>query len=88
MTAARLALLANAADLALAWLIVSTYGLGAEANPLMAGSLSLGLLGGLAWKAALLAVVFAAAALGHRPWLLWLVAAVGAIGAASALAAL
>ena len=82
------ALLANAADLALAWLVVGTYGLRAEANPLLAGSLSLGLLGGIAYKAALLAVVMAAAELGHRRWLLWAVTAAGAIGAVSAVAVL
>ena len=83
-----LALLANAADLALAWLVVGTYGLGAEANPAMSGALSLGLLGGIAYKAALLAVVMAAAELGHRRWLLWAVTAAGAIGAASAVVVL
>jgi Domain of unknown function (DUF5658) len=87
MTAPLLALAANAADLGLAWLVLSTHP-AAEANPAMAGALSLGLLGGVAWKAALLAVVMAAAELGHRRWLLWAVTAAGAIGAASALVAL
>jgi hypothetical protein len=50
-------------DLAAALLVTAVYGLAAEANPAMRAALGLGPLGGLATKAALLAVIFAAAAL-------------------------
>ncbi len=77
---------ANAADLWLSWGIVTEYGLGAEANPLMRGALGLGLLGGIALKAGLLAVVLAAAALNPRRSRLLVGAGivVGLVGAASA----
>ncbi len=80
------AIAANAADLALSWLVLQQYGLGAEANPFMAGALSFGLLGGVAWKAACLSVITAAAALNPKRarLLLGLAVIVGVIGAASA----
>lgn len=83
------AIAANAADLALSWLVLQRLGIGAEANPLMAGALGLGLLGGVAMKAALLSVILAAAALNPRlaRVLLSLAVAVGTVGAVSALVA-
>jgi hypothetical protein len=82
------AIAVNAADLWLSWTYILAHGAG-EANPLMAGALSLGLLGGLALKASLLAVVLAAAALKPRRARL-LIAAVtvaGGLGALSAVVA-
>ncbi len=78
----------HAADLAAALLVTSAYGLSVEANPLMRGALELGPLGGVAMKAALLAIVLSAAALGprYRRVLLGLALVVGALGAASGLA--
>jgi len=80
----------HAADLAAALLVTAAYGLAAEANPAMRAALGLGPLGGLATKAALLAVIFAAAALNRRwRWaLLTVTLGVGLVGAASGLAVL
>ena len=82
------AILANAADLALSWSFISTHGLAAEQNPFMAGAFGLGLLAAIAWKCAMLALVFAGASLNGRyeRVLVGGVAAVGLLGAASALA--
>ena len=87
-----LAFLANMLDLALSWPAVMRYGLGAEANPfpLMAWGWEHGLIGALAVKAALLAVIVSAAAMQPRyarP-LLVLVGFAGMLGAISALAVL
>lgn len=83
------AVVVNALDLVLSWGVVSRYGLGVEANPLMAGALAFGLLGGIAMKSSLLAVVAAAAALNppRARALVGGVAFVGAVGVISALVA-
>lgn len=76
----------NVLDLELSWMFVSRHGLSAEANPLMAEALAFGLLGGIAMKAALLSIIFAAASL--RPAsarvLIGGAALAGAIGVISA----
>jgi hypothetical protein len=83
-----LALAANALDLALSWAAILQYGLPAEANPvpLMAWGWAHGLIGAIAVKAALLAIVVAAAAMRprHARPLLYLVTIGGIIGALSA----
>jgi hypothetical protein len=84
-----LAFVANALDLLLSWLVIRHYGVRVEANPvpLMAWGWAHGLVGGLAVKAALLAIVVAAAAMKpryERPLLL-LVGIAGTVGAVSAL---
>jgi hypothetical protein len=83
-----LAFVANALDLALSYAAILRFGLQAEANPvpLMAWGWSHGLIGAIAVKAALLAIVVAAAAMHpHRARpLLYLVAIAGIAGAISA----
>ena len=83
-----LAFVANALDLALSWAAILQYGLPAEANPvpLMAWGWAHGLIGAIAVKAALLAIVVAAAAIHpHRARpLLYLVSVAGIVGALSA----
>jgi hypothetical protein len=76
---------AQIADLALTTIAVERYGPSVEVNPLVAGVLSLGLGGIVAWKAALLAVILAAAALNPRRQRLLLALALlsGVVGAAS-----
>ncbi len=76
---------AHAADLYLTLLCVSAYGLSVEQNGLMAAALSLGPLGGLAAKAALLSLICAAAAIGprYRRFLLGGALVSGLVGAAS-----
>jgi hypothetical protein len=87
------AIAANVLDVELSWRVIADHGLAAEANPLIAGAFSLGLLGAFAWKCALLAVVFSAASWNaeRRPRVARLLVAgvtvAGAIGALSALAA-
>ena len=84
-----LAFMANAFDLLLSWMAILRYGLTAEANPipLVAWGWSHGLVGAMAVKAALLAVVVATAAMQprHATALLCLVGFAGILGAASAL---
>ena len=84
-----LALLANAFDLGLSWIAVLRFGLAAEANPLpiMAWGWAHGLIGAMAVKAALLAIVVATAAIKprHAQALLVLVGFAGVVGAVSAL---
>jgi hypothetical protein len=87
-----LAFVANAIDLLLSWAAVMHYGVAVEANPfpLMTWGWAHGLVGAMAVKAALLAIVVSAAAMQPRyarP-LLCLVAIGGIIGAVSALAVL
>ena len=87
-----IAFLANTLDLLLSWGAVMHYGLSVEANPfpLMAWGWAHGLIGAMAVKAALLAIVVAAAAMQPRyarP-LLGLVAVAGILGAGSAVAVL
>lgn len=76
---------AQIADLALTTIAVERYGPSVEVNPLVAGVLSLGLGGIVAWKAALLAVILAAAALnpGRQRLLLALALLSGVVGTAS-----
>jgi hypothetical protein len=87
-----LAFMANALDLVLSWVAVLQYGVRAEANPLplMSWGWSHGFLGAMAVKAALLAIVVAAAALKprHANPLLYLVGFAGAMGAISAVVVL
>lgn len=81
---------AQLADLALTALAVARYGLSVEVNPLVGGVLALGIGGIVAWKAALLAVILAAAALNPR-WQRPLLAGgllSGVVGAASGLVVL
>ena len=81
---------AHLADLVLTTLAVARYGPLVEVNPLVAGVLSLGVMGIVAWKAALLAVIVAAAALNPR-WARLLIAGAllsGIVGTASGLVAL
>jgi hypothetical protein len=84
-----LAVAANLLDLGLSWAAILRYGLAAEANPLplVAWGWSNGIIGGLAVKAALLAVVVACAAIAprHTRLLLALVGFAGVAGAVSAL---
>lgn len=82
----RLALAANVADLWLSWGAISVYGIEAEANPVMRAAFGLGLLGGLAMKAALLSIIVAGAALNPRRRTILVGAALlmGMIGATSA----
>ena len=81
---------AQLADLVLTVAAVERYGPSVEVNPLVAGVLSLGVGGIVAWKAALLAVIIAAAALnaGRRRLLLSLALISGVVGAASGALAL
>ncbi len=76
---------AQMVDLVLTVVAVERYGPSVEVNPLVAGVLTLGVAGILAWKAALLAVILAAAALNPRRQrlLLSLALATGVVGAAS-----
>ncbi len=69
---------------------VGRYGPTVEANPLVSAVLPLGVLGLVAWKCALLAVIVAAAALnpGRRRVLLGAGLLTGLVGTASGLAAL
>ena len=53
-------------DFVLSVYAVARYGPSVEVNPLAAGALSLGALGLLAWKCALLALILAAAALNPK----------------------
>jgi hypothetical protein len=81
---------AQLADLALTTLAVARYGPSVEVNPLVAGVLSLGVGGIVAWKAALLAVIVASAALNPR-WERLLIAGAllsGIVGTGSGLVAL
>jgi Domain of unknown function (DUF5658) len=81
---------AQLADLLLTTLAVARYGPSVEVNPLVAGVLSLGVGGIVAWKAALLAVIVASAALNPR-WERLLIAGAllsGVVGAASGLVVL
>lgn len=84
-----IAFAANAIDVVLSWVVVRHYGLHVEANPLplMSWGWTHGLVGAGAVKAALLAIVVAAAALQPRyaRLLLGMVAIGGTIGAISAL---
>ncbi|MDH4132539.1 MAG: DUF5658 family protein [Gemmatimonadota bacterium] len=81
---------AQLADLVLTVAAVDRYGPTVEVNPLVAGALSLGVLGIVAWKAALLAVVLAGAALNARWRSLLLAGALisGLVGATSGVVAL
>jgi hypothetical protein len=80
----------HALDLAATLAVIGAYGVGAEVNPAMRAALALGPLGGVAAKAALLAVILAAAALGprYRRLLLGGALVVGCLGAASGFVAL
>jgi hypothetical protein len=81
---------AHLADLALTTLAVARHGPSVEVNPLVGGVLALGIGGIVAWKAALLAVILAAAALNPR-WQRPLLAGgllSGLVGAGSGLVAL
>ncbi len=86
----RLVSVAQVADMAFTLGAVARFGPQAEANPLVAAALGLGVLGLVAWKCSLLAVILSAAALNPRyrePLLLGGLAS-GAAGAASGLLAL
>jgi hypothetical protein len=77
------------ADLATSLHAVALYGPSVEVNPLVGAVLRLGVLGLVAWKCALLAVILAAAALNPRRRRVLLVGGLlaGIVGAASGLAA-
>lgn len=85
-----LLLAVHALDLGATLAVLQLYGLGAEANPFMAGALALGPLGGIGAKCALLAVILAAAALNARarPFLVGGAFIAGILGAGSGLVAL
>ncbi len=62
----RLVSAAQVADMALTLGVVARFGPEAEANPLVAAVLGLGVLGLVAWKCSLLAVILSAAVLNPR----------------------
>jgi hypothetical protein len=78
------------ADLVLTARAVQRYGPLVEANPLVGGVLTLGVVGLIAWKSALLAVILAAAALNPRRRDVLLAGGLlsGVVGAGSGLVAL
>jgi hypothetical protein len=77
------------ADLATSLHAVALHGPSVEVNPLVGAVLRLGVLGLVAWKCALLAVILAAAALNPRRRRVLLVGGLlaGIVGAASGLTA-
>jgi hypothetical protein len=85
-----LVLAVHAADLGFTLAAVAAHGTDVEANPAVRAALELGPLGGVAFKAALLAVILAAAALNrrYRRLLLWGALIGGLVGTVSGLLAL